>query len=148
MVADGTSGRPNAEQVARRLIILKHVVLYALVSPPRDELARLMDRWKPKERAEFIQAADDRREAFWSGLAGSSFWHELSPQELALASSTLVTMSEQQQVDASWRMEAAQVLMWALQIIDALPPWETQADHDLLKKLPPPVFPPSLRPPR
>jgi hypothetical protein len=45
-------------------------------------------------------------------------------------------MTPQQQVNASWRVESAQVLMWALGLVRDLPSYDTQASHDLLKQIP------------
>jgi hypothetical protein len=49
---------------------------------------------------------------------------------------TFVTMAPQQQMNACWRVESAQVLMWALGFIPRLPPYDAQANHDLLKQIP------------
>jgi hypothetical protein len=128
--------RPSAEDAARRLLILKHIVAWALIAPPRDVLQQITAKWDVDERTKFERQAEALREKFWRGLRDAGLWQHLSPQEQAHAESTMATMTEQQQVDASWRMEAAQTLMWALRMLPELPPYDTMASHDLLKQIP------------
>ena len=45
-------------------------------------------------------------------------------------------MTQRQQIDATWRVEAAQTLMWALGMLADLPPYDTGANHDLIKQIP------------
>ncbi|HEX5104527.1 MAG TPA: DUF4272 domain-containing protein, partial [Pirellulaceae bacterium] len=128
--------RPSAAQVAERLVVLKFIVAHAMIAPPRDMLNEWMRSWPPHEYAGFEREATARNKAFWQKALDAGLWEELSPEELELASATIVTMTQQQQVNASWRIEAAQVLMWALELIPELPPYDTQASHDLLREIP------------
>jgi hypothetical protein len=128
--------RPSAEDAARRLLVLKYVVVYALTAPPRDMLRSLFQRWSAEDRDKFTRDAEARREEFWRPLHVANLWEPVSPSERELAGTTIVTMSPQQQVNASWRAEAAQALMWALGLITSLPPYDNQASHDLLKQIP------------
>ena len=128
--------RPSAEDVARRLVVLKYVVVYALTAPPRDMLRTLFQQWSANDRKEFDTAAEARREEFWQPLHQAALWKYVSASERELAKTTIVTMTSQQHVNASWRMESAQVLMWALGLVPHLPPYDTLANHDLLKKIP------------
>jgi hypothetical protein len=61
---------------------------------------------------------------------------KLSPTEKDFAATTIVTMTAEQQIRASWRMEAALVILWSLNLVDSLPPFGTQASHKLLKHFP------------
>ena len=69
-------------------------------------------------------------------LRHAGLWDDLALSERDLAETTIVTMDAQQQVNATWRLEAAQVLMWALGLVPHLPPFDTQAKHDFLKRIP------------
>jgi hypothetical protein len=115
---------------------LKYVVVYALTAPPRDMLRALLQQWSAEDREKFTTDAEVRREEFWQPVRLTGLWEYMSPSEVDLAEATIVTMSPQQQVDACWRVEAAQVLMWSLGLIPQLPPYDTQANHDLLKQIP------------
>jgi hypothetical protein len=116
--------------------VLKYVVVYALTSPPRDMLQSLLQKWSADDRVKFTTDGEAKREEFWQPLRQAGLWQYVSPVERDLAGSTIVTMTPQQQVNASWRVESAQVLMWALSLIPRLPPYDTQASHDLLKQIP------------
>ncbi len=128
--------RPSAEQVAKRLIVLKFVVGYAIITPPRDVLMQWFESWDEDERAKFKRDAEARRNEHWGRLRTLGLWRVLSPREREFAATTMLTMTHQQQINAMWRIEAVQVLMWALGLIPGLPPYDTQASHDLLKEIP------------
>lgn len=99
-------------------------------------LRQLMSRWGADECAKFEREAGSRRDHLWHVIHDAGVGPYLSPHERDLAESTMVTMTERQQVEASWRMEAAQVFMWALGLLPALPPYDTIAKHELLKQIP------------
>ncbi|MBX3432212.1 MAG: DUF4272 domain-containing protein [Pirellulales bacterium] len=115
---------------------MKYVVIYALTSPPRDILDALFGQWNAEDREKFEADADARCAEFWEPLRHAGLWDDLALSERDLAETTIVTMDAQQQVNATWRLEAAQVLMWALGLVPRLPPFDTQANHDLLKQIP------------
>ncbi len=134
---------PNPRDVAERLLILKYYIVYSFTAPPREMLAELMEKWSDEERQDFISTAEEKRDEFWFRLKDHGLWEQLSPSERAFADATIVTMTETQQINASWRVEAAAVLMWAVQLIDSLPPFDCQASNELLKEIPsksPPEF--------
>ncbi|HVP10834.1 MAG TPA: DUF4272 domain-containing protein [Phycisphaerae bacterium] len=131
-----SESRPTSGDAARRLVILKYVVVKALSSPPREMLREILAKWSPSEREDFRRQGEAERDKFWRGFRQAGLWEHMSPKEQAFAQSTLVTMTEQEQIDASWRTEAAQTLMWALGMIAELPPYDTGASEDLLKQVP------------
>jgi hypothetical protein len=136
MVTNEPQPRPSAQEAASRLVILKYIVAYAVTAPPRDMLSTLFQQWSAADREKFGTDADAQREEFWKPLRQAGLWKYVAPSECELAATTIVTMSSQQQVNATWRMESAQALMWALGMIPHLPPYDTQANHDLLKQIP------------
>jgi hypothetical protein len=136
MVTQEPQTRPTAEDAARRLLILKYVAAYALATPPRDMLRGLFRKWNAEARQKFTTDADVHRTEFWQRLRLAGLWEYMSRSERELAETTMVTMTAQQQVNASWRIEAVQVLMWGLGLIPHLPSYDTQANHDLLKQIP------------
>ncbi len=119
------NSRPTAEDAARRLVILKHVVVSALVAPPREMFSAMSSQWSADEKKNFQQHAKTQRDQFWQGLRDAGLWRYLSPREQVHAQSTMVTMTTQQQIDATWRVEAVQALMWALGMLAELPPYDT-----------------------
>jgi hypothetical protein len=113
---------------------LKCVVSYAEAAPPRDQLEEWLRRWTEAERELYALESDSRRKSFWDTVNSTPIFTYLSPWERQFASTTMLTMSSRQQLDAMWRVEAAQVLMWALRLIAQLPPPDTQADDPNLLK--------------
>jgi hypothetical protein len=130
------NSRPSPQDAARRLVILEHVVAFALLAPPRAMLQQIMSQWSEAERTEFCQQAETQRDQFWKGLREIGLSGHLSQREQAHAQSTLANMTERQQIDACWRLEAAQTLMWALGLLPELPPYDTIASQDLLQRIP------------
>lgn len=126
--------RPLATDVAKRLIILKYVIVYALTAPPRDVLKQLFRQWSAKDREDFEAEAILGREKHWQRLRQTEIWNAVSPIERELADTTIVSMTHEQQLNASWRMESACVLMWSLGMIPSLPRYDEQASHDPLKR--------------
>src|SRR5262249_773412 len=80
--------------------------------------------------------AEPRRDEFWRPLHQAALWQYVSPGERELAEATIVTMTHRQQVNASWRIEAAQTLMWALDLVPDLPAYDAAANIALLKRIP------------
>jgi hypothetical protein len=112
---------------------LKYVVGYAVTAPPRDMLRKLLQQWSADERRQFTIDGEAGREEFWQPVNQAGLWEAMSTGERELMGTTIVTMTSEQQLNACWRVEAAQVLMWALGLIPQLPPYDTQANDDLLK---------------
>jgi hypothetical protein len=128
--------RPCARQVAERFVVLRQCVVYALATPPRDMIQEQAQRWPQTEYETFVADLEAQRDRFWGAIKGLGLWESLTPSERELAASTIVTMSETQHINASWRMESASVLLWSLGLVDALPPYDTEASVDLLKHYP------------
>ncbi len=130
-----TGCRPGPAQVATRGVILKHVAVYSQLAPPRPMLQAMMAHWSEGDRRQFAVDAESRRDEFWARLG--NLREELSPWEREYSRTTMLTMSARQQIDASWRTEAFQILLWALGLVDNVPPYDVEVEHDLLKAFPP-----------
>lgn len=127
--------RPDAADVAARALVLKAVVVYAFITPPREMMDAMTGAWSELERRKFTNDADAKRDEFWSRLGA---WQKhLSPWEREYSRTTMVTMSLRQQTDASWRLEAFGVLAWALGLVESLLPYDAQVPDDRLKTFPP-----------
>lgn len=128
--------RPTAADVARRTVVLKHVVAWSMIAPTRDVLREMIAQWDESERARFTCQCEAMRNHFWQGLREVGLWDSLSPSEKTFAQSTIVTMTEQQQIDASWRVEAVHVMLWALGMIPELTDFDTEANPETLECIP------------
>ena len=111
-------GPPDSAAVAIRAIVLRHVVVYAQTSPPREMLAEMMKSWTRDDVAKFGDESRERRDEYWERLG--PYRKHLTPQERAFAETTMESMSLRQQIDASWRVEAFQALVWALGLLQNL----------------------------
>lgn len=129
-------GPPSREAAARRLLALKYVVSYALLVPPRGALEEMMQQWSAAERETFVDEAPAKRDRFWERVRECGLMEELSAWERELAQATPVSMSFQQQRQATWRLEGVLVLMWSLGLVDELPPYGTLAGRSLLRSVP------------
>ena len=139
MLAQGPgkqNSRPTAEEAARRLIILRYLVVRALSAPPREMVDGWFEHWSADDVQDFTQYAEKENEKFWRALHDMGLWDFVSPDEQHFGSKTIVTVEPQEQFDASWRIESAQILLWALGLIQELPPYDEMADHDLLEIIP------------
>jgi len=130
------ANRPTARDAAQRLIILKYVAVHGLTALPRDMLEKLVVNWSQEEQEVFHRDAKTKRDEYWKGIRDLDLWDSLSPSEQAFAESTFVSMTHQQLVDASWRVEAAHTIMWALELVDDLPPYDSATDAEVIKEIP------------
>lgn len=131
--------KPTAAEVADRLVALKSCVVYALGAPPRDVVAAMRARAKADERAQMDDKADEARDAFWTPIYDTPVFDALTPRERELSEATLITLTEEQQIEASWAVEGMVVLAWALGFLDELPSWDAQTEPSFLEEVPNPI---------
>jgi len=128
---ESTGTVPSLEQAKARAFILRHVAVYALANPPPAVSAELFARWSEGERTAAVRQAEIDREAFWTLLG--PLRAQLSPREQQFAGTNMTTMTQAQRVAASWRTEALQTLLWALQIVAEVPPYDVTAGDAPIK---------------
>lgn len=131
--------RPNAEDVYRRLLVLKAVVGYAFASPPGEMLKEAAAQWSKEQCEKFNSACKAEAEAHVAKLRESGLWEYATPEEKKFLSSYGFKMDAYAHVAAAWRMECVGMLMWALGLIDKWPAIDDQIDPKLLKTIPPPA---------
>jgi hypothetical protein len=126
---------PDAATVARRAIALKHLATFAIAVPPRDLLARLKQTWSATELAEFLAQSRADQQARRKALGP---WIRcLTRRERAVFDCTADTLSQRDQINASWRIECVYVLAWALRARERLPPYERQVSTRGMADFPP-----------
>lgn len=136
MASQQVHTRPSAQDAAKRLMALRYVVGYALATPPPHLLKPAFESWDESDRLEFAIDAERIRDEFWGPVRASPLWDAMSPREKKFAETTVVTMSAQQHIDFTWRLEAMLVLMWAMELLPELPPYDEPATPELLELLP------------
>lgn len=130
------SRRPDSHDAARRLAILKFVVLHATTAMPRGMMQAIFEGGDEREKANFTREVEQMRNALQNALRTSKLWDQVSPNERTFFSTTAITMTQRQRIEASWRIEAALVLAWALRRIANLPPYDVDVNPQFLKSLP------------
>ena len=128
--------RPDSQDAARRLAILKFVVLHATTAMPRGMIESIFEGIEGKEKQQFERETEQAKDALQNALRTYGLWNFVSPNERTFFSTTAITMTQRQQIEASWRIEAALVLAWALRRIANLPPYDVDVNPQFLKSLP------------
>lgn len=129
---------PTAREVAVRTIALKYVVTRAHTQVPRAVFKDRLRAKTERERSQLKVEAKRERDAFWDAV--SPIQDHFSPWETKFLRTTSFSMTAQQQVNASWRIEAFQVLLWALGRLKKIPPYDSTAAHKLIETYPPSNF--------
>jgi hypothetical protein len=121
--------RPKAEDVARRLLILRRLVVYAEASRYGKALHALPDL--------SVEAKGDLHSImggmFSDTLRRDNLWEYVSNKEKQFFETPVQNLTQQQVTDALWRYEAIQPLKWALGITDQIGPYGKTADGDTAK---------------
>jgi hypothetical protein len=120
----------------KRILILRHQVTKAVITPPHDLLAPAMKQWNAADRAAFLERSKGMNERQIVYLRTSGLWPLMTPAEQEFAEVTFQDTTPQQRADALWSAESAGVLMWALDLIASMPPYDAQFDLALLKLFP------------
>ena len=127
------SGPPSPSDAVSRAIILKHLLVTAMATPPPDILSAVSSSSTATEHQAFLEELRERRRDSVSALQESGLWDLMSPVERSFLTASPEVVPEQRQKDVSWLMEAAECLLWALGHVEALPPYDAQADIEHLK---------------
>jgi hypothetical protein len=129
MVFDRLFGkkRPTAEEAARRLLILKHLVVYAHASVYGKRLHQCPDL-PEAARADLHSIMGGM---FSETLKKQNLWEHVSPIEREFFECSVANLKEQQVVNASWRSEAVRTLMWALGMIHEFPSYDASAHGEI-----------------
>jgi len=76
---------------------------------------------------------EEDRTSIIAWLKSEGLWKDVSPDERSLFQSKKPT--KKKLIQASWRVEALHVLLWALQLVPTITDDKTRADQSSLKKL-------------
>jgi len=132
--------KPTAQEAFWRLWALKEVVVHSMSIPPKAELEESAATWSQEDRDEFNRSCKEQMEKRIAGMRKTGLWEHASPKEKEFLQTYGFQMGEHQQVSASWKVEAAGMLMWALRLIAEWPSIEVQIeDSDVLQAVPQPA---------
>lgn len=127
---------PDAQQVARRLLVLSGLVAYMQAMPPPEIWNQFASRWTKQEQDDFFEKFKKIPQSIANFLKSNGVWENMSPKESDFLHAYPQDLKDQQKVSMSWRMESAVTLMWALGMVDDLPPFDLETNTALLKEVP------------
>ena len=125
--------RPTLIEVYNRLLILKHVVVYALSNPPENILLEVSAQWTKQDKDDYDKSSKERSHKQRALLKQVGMWQHITSQERNFLESFGFGIKQKQIVDASWKAESAVVLMWALGWVENFPKMDEEVDPDILK---------------
>ncbi len=129
-----SQGTPNAGAVMKRAIILKAIYAAGLVVPPMDVLQEMMAQWSAEESEQFKKDIGEFTQPIVEQLKSSDLWRDVEAGERAFLQGGLSSENDQARIDASWLAESIACLLWALQMIPSLPPYDQETGSDLVQE--------------
>jgi hypothetical protein len=128
-------GNPTSQDVVRRVVILKSQVFYSLGVPPLDYFKQKLADLSVEQQKDILRKFKEASNQIKSFLKSNYLWKYMTDEERDLIEADLLRINIQAHKNASWRVESAVVLMWALRMIDEFPAFDTQTTPEVLKKI-------------
>lgn len=114
-------------------MILRELCLRAIILPPSALLAKDVVKWTEQERLDFVRKVRDQFAPRIQQIQEIGLWDEMEEAERRFMEMSVLEISEDQLVDASWLSESAACLLWALEYIPELPPYDTRVEAESMK---------------
>jgi len=136
-VKDGgkTAGPPSAREVAGRAYALNAVIFFGKTLGGSGVMPSQLGSM-PAESAKPIEDTAARISKHVAGAAKKfGFLNDFSPLEALTIATPFRKLDDQMIVNATWRMEALQAILWSLQQVEKIPPYDEQAGDELFKIL-------------
>lgn len=130
-----TEGPPSAQEVAGRAYALNAIVVFAKTVAGSGKMPDALRSIPAEEAKTFDETAARIAAKVRHAAKQFGFLHALAPSEAALLVTPFSKLENQALLDATWRMEAFQVILWSLGLIKDLPSYDVVADDDLFKQL-------------
>ena len=125
---------PSPDHVARRAAILKYMVIQAFVVPP--PLTEAFKGFPPSKQQEIRSALQQKTEELAQSFRRLGIWEFMTDAEVKFFSTNPLDLPVRELVNASWRLEALMVFLWALNIVPEIESFDLQAKSSLLEKVP------------
>jgi len=127
--------RPNSKDIYRRLMILKYVISHSYRNISLSAINHAAINWTDSDKDSFERELKKNMHETVSSMQDFGLWKYSTQKEKDFLSSYGNNMDSMSQMNASWRMEAAIILMWALKIIDNYPDLNGPTNPETLKKV-------------
>jgi len=129
-------GKPTVEDVIDRLLVLRSLVIYAYSTPSTDIRNKVLAGANNQECENFDKSLESSRERIVTSLKDNKLWDKISPNEMTFLDTPVSLITEQQIINIIWRTESIMCLMWSLNLIKDIPPFDKQQSFDLLNNIP------------
>ncbi len=129
------TGPPDAAAVMKRLTIFKYISAKTLVTPPPQYLEPVMKTWTEEDKKRFREETRKQFAETVQHLQTSGLWKEMNQDERKFMQAGVTEANAQMLIDASWLAESMTCLFWALNGIATLPPYDQQADPQILEPM-------------
>jgi hypothetical protein len=126
---------PTLANVHRRLRILRWQVSHARSLPHPDQLREARTRLSPIQWESLHGNWKQGRDGLCAYMRQAGAWERMTRDEQTFAETLPCDVTEQQLADASWRMESYAVLLWSLELLEELPPFDSQIENVSLLEL-------------
>jgi hypothetical protein len=127
---------PDPSAVMQRVIVLKHIFVKSLATPPPEYLTQCKERWSAAEWNEFLEGIRNQNAQQVERLRQSGLWSVMDQEERNFVAGGPAEVTQQALVGASWRVESLVCLLWSLGYVSELLPYDQQANPELTNQLP------------
>jgi hypothetical protein len=128
--------KPTPVEVAERLIILKYQTVHSMAIPPHHILQEARSNWSGSERKKYTKALKEKSDELVASMKHLQLWKHMTKEEREFISASAFKVKPQHHLNAMWRLESVVVLMWAMEMIEDFPPFDSQSEGDLLQMIP------------
>jgi len=132
----GMQMRPTKKEALARLLVLKHVVVYAMSAPDRPDAKGLFGRWFSKEVREYDKMCRTIGDAVLTMMKEDGLMRYSTPIEQEFLEGFGSGMREYSRVAAGWRAEGMAMLRWALGDFTEWPSLEKVFGPEIVGDLP------------
>lgn len=124
--------KPNYKNVSRRLMILKYLVIHSYSTVSSEYLKQSAKHWTNNEKQNYDSELEKLMNEKISEMKSFGLWKYTTKTERDFLLSYGSNINPVSLMNANWRMEAAIVLMWALNLVDKFPDINEQTNTELL----------------
>lgn len=114
-------------------MILRSLYLKGIVIPPPSLLAENLAKWTELERIDFNQKVRNQFAPRIEQLRKRGLWGEMENSEIRFMEADALELAEQQLLEATWLSESVACLLWALEYVPEVPPYDQRANTELMK---------------
>jgi uncharacterized protein DUF4272 len=125
---------PSAKDVTLRALALREIVAHAMSMHAPDARKAFREKWPKEEWAKHVRDVSAQSAPRFKDIG--RLGAKLSPWEERFSVTTLDPVTDQQQIEASWRVESLRIMLWALGVEQELLAHDQSQDHGLIKTWP------------